>query len=124
MNQRRCKQNVNICLHLEIKILAWNLHAKIFLNTQGIYAPDSEASPLPDQRCALMAGLPPPAHRPALCQEPADTDVAYLSEARVIKIIGSDCSVVLALLARVSLTPTRSQTVTERAADGPAERST
>ena len=74
-----------------------------------------------------MAGLPPPAHRPALGQEPADTvtDVACLSEALVIQIIGSDRdgSVVLALLALVSLTPTRRRTERRRAADGP-ERST
>ena len=72
-----------------------------------------------------MAGLPPPAHRPALGQEPADTvtDVACLSEALVIQIIGSDGSVVLALLALVSLTPTRRRTERRRAADGP-ERST
>ena len=71
-----------------------------------------------------MAGLPPPAHRPALGQEPADTvtDVACLSEALVIQIIGSDGSVVLALLALVSLTPTRRRTERRRAADGP-ERS-
>jgi len=72
-----------------------------------------------------MAGLPPPAHRPALGQEPADTDVACfkLSEALVIQIICSDGSVVLALLARVSLTPTRSRTERRRAADGPEGRS-